>query len=1085
MSENLTVSVSLKADGSGLSGALRISKDELAKLRGEAGKANDELKQQSAIVRTLSKDISGLKSAIAGLGLGLLVRDLAGAATQMQGFQSALQFATGTVQGSQQALAFVRNEANRLGIDFKAAAQSYTQLAAAARGTSLEGEKAQRVFSAVAEASRVLNLSSDQTAGAINALQQMISKGTVSSEELKQQLGERLPGAFQIAARAMGVTTQQLNKMLEDGEVLADEFLPRFADEVTKTFAEALPSATQTASAEFARFGNAVDDLKVAFGTALLPVLTDVAKYLTDTLIPTAAWAADQLGVIARSTNSMSDGELRQRQSELRADVTERFQLLDTGALGADRRRKLEEENQRDLARLAEIGKRIAKIDELNKQIIELGREGVDALKRDTRAVAEYLQGYAGEREKAWQATVDGAEKAAKAAAKAQDKIDDAFKRAEENLTQQIELSKESTNVDKIRFETEHGSLVSLSKLQKQRLLDLAQELDIKEDLAKAAEESAEVHDYLIKQSIERERDWEKESARLRSKAIKDAEKEARDLEREREREAERQAEQLAEPFNNALRSVQSSFADAFEQIFSGGVKSFGDLGKQIKAIFVRLASELAALMVIRPIIEGVSGAFGMGGSRGGGISFGSNGISFGGGGGSSGLFSGGFNLSSLFSGMQSEFGASVGIGIADMLGAGAWGQSFGAGAGLNAPWAMAGGVLNSVLGIDNGLGSMAGGLIGGGLGSTLTMLGSFGGPIGAVAGTVIGGLISGLFSGKPKRKVSAASVFQPEYGQFSVKDKGGPGGSSAARGVGAMLARELNALTAAGYKLNFNGGFGFTEVTNADKAGGQPFYLDFLPAALRPKGGFQRQGFDSAQALVDAVLNIVKTKGVKETPEQAAEKERAKEILKGSDAMRAYRDAVDAVIKQFADLRKNAKDLGLSISEINRAERSTLTAMKGGYTDQIRGLVQQGRQMLGIDSLTALQKEMSFGSLSNTNPMGRFNAAQAEFRRVARLARRGDAEAIQNFGGVAQEVLTIGRDTFASGPEYQALFREVNTTLNTVLTRQRELERQITAGLTITLRETSADQVAAIREQTTALKAALARVEARLRKVA
>ena len=41
-----------------------------------------------------------------------------------------------------------------------------------------------------------MGLSADQTSGVLLALQQMISKGTVQAEELRGQLGERLPGAL-------------------------------------------------------------------------------------------------------------------------------------------------------------------------------------------------------------------------------------------------------------------------------------------------------------------------------------------------------------------------------------------------------------------------------------------------------------------------------------------------------------------------------------------------------------------------------------------------------------------------------------------------------------------------------------------------------------------------------------------------------------------------------------------------------------------------------------------------------------------------------------------------------------------------
>ncbi|MBQ3170671.1 MAG: tape measure protein, partial [Mailhella sp.] len=76
-------------------------------------------------------------------------------------------------------------------------------------------------------------------------LGQMVSKGKVMAEELRGQLGERLPGAFQLAAKAMGVTTMELDKMLETGDVLADDLLPKLAVEIEKAFGAGAQQAAQ------------------------------------------------------------------------------------------------------------------------------------------------------------------------------------------------------------------------------------------------------------------------------------------------------------------------------------------------------------------------------------------------------------------------------------------------------------------------------------------------------------------------------------------------------------------------------------------------------------------------------------------------------------------------------------------------------------------------------------------------------------------------------------------------------------------------------------------------------------------------
>lgn len=170
-----------------------------------------------------------------------------------------LAFATRSTEEGAKAFAFIREESRRLGLDLKTTAATYAQFAAAARGTSLEGEKARDIFSAVSQAATVLGLDAYSTRGALRALEQMISKGNVQAEELRQQLGERLPGAFQYAAKAMGVTTTELNDMLENGEVLASDLLPRLTTVLNEAFGPNVEEAAESLRAEINRFRTETD----------------------------------------------------------------------------------------------------------------------------------------------------------------------------------------------------------------------------------------------------------------------------------------------------------------------------------------------------------------------------------------------------------------------------------------------------------------------------------------------------------------------------------------------------------------------------------------------------------------------------------------------------------------------------------------------------------------------------------------------------------------------------------------------------------------------------------------------------------
>jgi tape measure domain-containing protein len=201
----------------------------------------------------------------------------------LAGLSNALTLVEGSSEKATQSLAFVRAEAERLGAPIATARDGFVRLAAAARGTKLAESTAQ-IFDSVTQASRVYQLSNDDYKGSILAIEQMISKGKISAEELRGQLGERLPGAFQIAARAMGVTTAQLDKMLQTGSVLAEDFLPKFAKQLASETAGGLPGALKTSQSAMVRVQNAVTDIQEELGKAIEPALAAGLNLVGDSL---------------------------------------------------------------------------------------------------------------------------------------------------------------------------------------------------------------------------------------------------------------------------------------------------------------------------------------------------------------------------------------------------------------------------------------------------------------------------------------------------------------------------------------------------------------------------------------------------------------------------------------------------------------------------------------------------------------------------------------------------------------------------------------------------------------------------------
>lgn len=115
------------------------------------------------------------------------------------------------------------------GVELEATSKRWTRFLASAKQSGITLLDTQDIFRSMTKAGSVLGLQTDELSSIFLALEQMLSKGKVTTEELRRQLGERLPGAMGIMAASMGVTISKLDEMMKKGQVLSAEVLPDFA----------------------------------------------------------------------------------------------------------------------------------------------------------------------------------------------------------------------------------------------------------------------------------------------------------------------------------------------------------------------------------------------------------------------------------------------------------------------------------------------------------------------------------------------------------------------------------------------------------------------------------------------------------------------------------------------------------------------------------------------------------------------------------------------------------------------------------------------------------------------------------------
>lgn len=250
---------------------------ELDGVNGSVGKTTSLAGMAGGALKQLALVYSGVE----------LAQKFVQANMELENNVRALKAVTGSSASAARELSFIRQQANYLGVSVNDLTKTYIGFLAASKGTSLEGERSQQVFLAVSNALGKIGASSYQTERAFTALTQMVSKGVVSMEEMRQQLSESLPGAFNAAANGMRVTTGELMKMIESGTLLTTDFLPAMSRGLDETFGKGAEKI-QGLQQSWERFKQSLVDLSTgASGSAasgFMSKLLDSATELTNRL---------------------------------------------------------------------------------------------------------------------------------------------------------------------------------------------------------------------------------------------------------------------------------------------------------------------------------------------------------------------------------------------------------------------------------------------------------------------------------------------------------------------------------------------------------------------------------------------------------------------------------------------------------------------------------------------------------------------------------------------------------------------------------------------------------------------------------
>lgn len=220
----------------------------------------------------------GLPGAIAGGAIGAQVGGIRQAAGETASYAAdlnklriALKGVTTSQAEYEQGLAFVTQSSRQFAIPQDIVLRQFTKLQASVQGAGGSLEETKETFTGITAAVRATGGNLQDLDSALTATSQVFSKGKVSAEELRQQIGERLPGAFTLFADSMGKTPQELDKALEKGEVSLQDFL-KFAQDIFERYGEAAEAIVKSPSAAGARLAQELAELRGTVGRSLQPI---------------------------------------------------------------------------------------------------------------------------------------------------------------------------------------------------------------------------------------------------------------------------------------------------------------------------------------------------------------------------------------------------------------------------------------------------------------------------------------------------------------------------------------------------------------------------------------------------------------------------------------------------------------------------------------------------------------------------------------------------------------------------------------------------------------------------------------------
>lgn len=270
----------------------------------EVGRANTQLKETDSAAASAKKGLDGAKfavnalvSAMAALGVGLGLRELAEAADSYTNLSARIKIATAEHGNFEQAMAGVHQVALATNSNLEATAGLFTKVNDVGKQMGMTQQQSLDLVKTINMAIQTGGGSAQASEAAITQFTQALQSGVLRGDEFNSIM-EQAPGISKALAASLGVTTGELRKMAETGELSTEKVI------------KALQGQSAAIQAEYDQFpttiGNALT--KIATQWQILIGTMDQANGASATVAEWLVVLADNMDVVNILLKDVGEG---------------------------------------------------------------------------------------------------------------------------------------------------------------------------------------------------------------------------------------------------------------------------------------------------------------------------------------------------------------------------------------------------------------------------------------------------------------------------------------------------------------------------------------------------------------------------------------------------------------------------------------------------------------------------------------------------------------------------------------------------------------------------------------------------------